>query len=65
MITTTQASADRGGHWYRLFYATPGSGGEAGRAVPPGRASLEVDHRAGEGPGDAVDRLHAGDHQLA
>ena len=25
----------------------------------------QVDHRAGEGPGDAVDRLHPCDHQLA
>jgi len=25
----------------------------------------EVDHRAGERPGDAVDRLHLGDHELA
>ena len=26
---------------------------------------LEAYHRAGEGPGDAVDHLHARDHQLA
>src|SRR6266516_4892958 len=49
-------------------------GGFVGERAPPpewhgeprrATTQLEVDHRAGEGAGDAVDRLHPGNHQLA
>ena len=46
-------------------HARPGPRSGPGRGRRSGRAKSDVDDRAGEGAGDAVEVLHLGDHQLA